>query len=185
MKLIRISLIVVGLLSAVFVASVQAVDGNDTESLLAKDSSLLDKAGSRDGGLSVPGTDVGAGTIDVASSDSGAAIIQSLADTFGVTASQISAFREDKLGYGEIAIILSLAQALPGGISEDSIGQVLSLRQGPPLAGWGRVAESLGLSLGKAVHGVERAVHSVQAIAAGQSGSQRGDGRGNGNGKKP
>ncbi len=74
---------------------------------------------------------------------------------FGVTEAQIQGLRDKKLGYGEIAIVFSLAQKLPGGITDANISQVMALRQGPPTMGWGAVAKKLDLKLGPTVSQVK------------------------------
>ncbi len=74
---------------------------------------------------------------------------------FGVTADQIQALRDKKLGYGEIAIVFSLAQKLPGGITDANISEIMTLRQGPPTMGWGAIAKKLDLKLGPTVSQVK------------------------------
>ncbi len=74
---------------------------------------------------------------------------------FKVTADQIQALRDKKLGFGEIAIVFSLAQKLPGGITDANISQVMTLRQGPPAMGWGAIAKKLDLKLGPTVSQVK------------------------------
>jgi hypothetical protein len=63
---------------------------------------------------------------------------------FNVTESQIQALRDKKLGYGEISIVLSMASKMPGGATDVNIGQIMTLRQGPPRMGWGGVCTKLG-----------------------------------------
>ncbi len=70
---------------------------------------------------------------------------------FGVTGGQIQGLRDKKLGYGEIAIMFSLAQKKYGSVTEESIGNILALRQGPPAMGWGEVARKLQTRLGPTV----------------------------------
>ncbi len=74
---------------------------------------------------------------------------------FGVTADQIQALRDKKLGYGEIAIVFSLAQKLPGGITDANVSEIMTLRQGPPTMGWGAIAKKLDLKLGPTVSQVK------------------------------
>ncbi len=74
---------------------------------------------------------------------------------FNVTADQIQALRDKKLGYGEIAIVFSLAQKLPGGITDANISEIMTLRQGPPTMGWGQVAKKLDLKLGPTISQVK------------------------------
>ncbi len=74
---------------------------------------------------------------------------------FKVTEAQIQTLRDEKLGYGEIAIVFSLAEKLPGGITEANISEIMTLRQGPPTMGWGEVAKKLDLKLGPTVSQVK------------------------------
>ena len=70
---------------------------------------------------------------------------------FNVTDAQLRGLRDKKLGYGEISIVLSLAQKMPGGVTDANIQQVMTLRQGPPRMGWGGVCKKLGTKLGPMV----------------------------------
>lgn len=70
---------------------------------------------------------------------------------FNVTDTQIQGLRDKKLGYGEISIVCSLAQKMPGGVTDANIQQVMTMRQGPPRMGWGEVAKKLGTKLGPTV----------------------------------
>jgi len=74
---------------------------------------------------------------------------------FKVTEAQVQALRDKKMGYGEISIVLSLAQKMPGGVTEANIQQVMTLRQGPPAQGWGEVSRKLGTKLGTVVSQVK------------------------------
>jgi hypothetical protein len=77
------------------------------------------------------------------------------------TEQQVQSLRDRKLDHGEIAIVLSLAQALPGSATDANVQKVLSLRQGPPVAGWGDVARQLGTKLGKTVSQVRRVANNA------------------------
>jgi hypothetical protein len=70
---------------------------------------------------------------------------------FSVSNTQIKGLREKRLGYGEISIVLSLAQKMPGGVTDANLEQVMTLRQGPPRMGWGEVCKKLGTKLGPVV----------------------------------
>lgn len=67
---------------------------------------------------------------------------------YNVDDARIQALRDQKMGYGEISIALGLAQGLPGGITDANVQKIVSLRQGPPVMGWGRISKDLGLKLG-------------------------------------
>lgn len=84
------------------------------------------------------------------------AVLKEFTAVFKVNDAQVQALRDRQLGYGEIAIVLSLANKMPGGATEENIQKVLSLRQGPPMAGWGRVAKQLGAKLGAAVSQIKK-----------------------------
>ncbi len=91
-----------------------------------------------------------------ANSSQGEKIVTARLDKeFNVTDAQIQALRDKKLGYGEIAIVYSLAQKMPGGITDANISEVMTMRQGPPVMGWGQIANKLGTKLGPAVSQVK------------------------------
>ncbi len=92
-----------------------------------------------------------------ASSSSGeAAVIKRLTKDFGVGSDRVASLREKGLSYGELAIVLSLAQKMPDGITDTSVEKVIALRRGPPVAGWGAVAKQLRVKLGTAVSQVKK-----------------------------
>jgi hypothetical protein len=73
----------------------------------------------------------------------------------------INDLRKRKLGYGEIAVILSLAQQMPGRIADVNVNKILSIRQDAPAAGWATISDRLGLKLGVVVSqvaGIQREV---------------------------
>jgi hypothetical protein len=74
---------------------------------------------------------------------------------FSVTDAQIKDLRNQKMGYGEISIVFSLASKMPGGITDANIQEVMTLRQGPPKMGWGEIAKKLGTTLGPTVSQVK------------------------------
>ena len=88
-------------------------------------------------------------------------VVQRLEKEFKVTDTQIQRLRDQKLGYGEIAIVLSLSDKMPGGITDTNIAKVMTLRQGPPTMGWGEVANKLGTKLGPAVSQVKNINHET------------------------
>ena len=98
-----------------------------------------------------------AGLDKTASSPAGeAAVVKRIAGDFGVDRTRVAALRGRGLGYGEIAVVLSLAQKLPGGVTDATVEKVAELRQGPPVAGWGEIAKRLGVKLGAAVTRVKK-----------------------------
>lgn len=83
-------------------------------------------------------------------------VTERLSKEFGVTDTQIKELRAKRLGFGEIAILLSLAKQMPGGDTNANIQKVIALRLTNPPTGWGVVAKELGLNVGKAVSQVRR-----------------------------
>ncbi len=79
------------------------------------------------------------------------AIVQLLKKEFNVDEALINDLRTRKMGYGEIAVILSLAQQMPGRTADVKVNKILSIRQDAPAAGWGMISNKLGLKLGMVV----------------------------------
>lgn len=89
------------------------------------------------------------------------AVVKQLAIDLNTTDQRIRSLRDQRLGYGEIACLLSLAQNLPGGVTDANVQKVLALRQGPPVRGWGEVARQLGVKLGKTVSQVRKTANNA------------------------
>jgi hypothetical protein len=89
------------------------------------------------------------------------AVVKRLVAELKATEQQVQALRDRKLDYGEIAIVLSLAQTMHGGATDANAQKVLSLRQGPPTAGWGDVARQLGAKLGRIVSQVRKVTNNA------------------------
>lgn len=85
---------------------------------------------------------------DAGQPEGGRTVAEKLKTEFKVDDARVQGLRDQKLGYGEISIALSLAQGLPGGITDANVQKVMALRQGPPVMGWGNVAKELGQKLG-------------------------------------
>jgi len=85
-----------------------------------------------------------------------AMVVNRIEKEFNVTADRINALRDKGLGYGEIAIVFSLAGKLPGGITDANVAEVTSMRSGPPVRGWGEIAKRIGVKLGPAVSAVTK-----------------------------
>lgn len=75
---------------------------------------------------------------------------------FGVDDSRLLSLHYRKLRYGEISILLALAQDMRGGITDENLHKLVALRQGPPVMGWGKVAKELGLELGPALSRIRK-----------------------------
>jgi hypothetical protein len=82
-------------------------------------------------------------------------VVRELEQEFSVSESQVTSLRDRKLGYGEIAVVFSLAKKMPGGITDDNVSRIMTMRQGPPTMGWGRIAQELGSKLGPVVSEVK------------------------------
>jgi hypothetical protein len=89
------------------------------------------------------------------------AVVKQLVADLTATEPQVQVLRERKLSYGEIASVLSLAQAMPGGVTDANVQKVLALRQGPPVLGWGQVARQLDSKLGKTVSQVRKVANNA------------------------
>jgi len=89
------------------------------------------------------------------------AVVKRLTAEFKATNRQVQDLRGRNLSYGEAAIVLSLAQTMPGSATDANVQRVLALRQGPPIIGWGQVAQQLGTKLGKTVSQVRKAANNA------------------------
>lgn len=107
-------------------------------------------------------------------------VTERLEKEFGVTASQVAQLREKKLGFGEITIAFSLAQKMPGGITDANIKKILAMRQGHSAEGWGEIAKKLGVRPGPVlskVNKIERASHGELEKAGKNEHEKNGKGR--------
>ncbi len=95
-------------------------------------------------------------------------VVARLEKQFKVTSTQIDSLRDKRLGYGEIAIVFSLAGKLPGGITDDNISKILGMRTGPPVMGWGEIANKLGFKLGPVVSSVMKVNRETQSDIKGE-----------------
>ena len=82
-------------------------------------------------------------------------VVRKLEQEFSVSESQVTSLRDRKLGFGEIAVVFSLAKKMPGGITDDNVNRIMTMRQGTPTMGWGRIAQELGTKLGPVVSEVK------------------------------
>src|SRR3989338_4924135 len=83
-------------------------------------------------------------------------VVQRLEKELNVDDARINSLRDQKLGYGEIAIVLTMAEKLPGGITDATVNKIMSMRQGPPVEGCGKIAMKLGFKLWPVISKVER-----------------------------
>jgi hypothetical protein len=89
------------------------------------------------------------------------AVIKRLVVDLKASEQQVKALLDRKLDHGEVAVILSLAQTMPGGTTDANIQKVLDMRQGPPVAGWGDVAHLVGAKLGRIVSQVRKVANNA------------------------
>lgn len=104
-------------------------------------------------------------------------VVEHIKTMFKVNDDLVQNLRAKGLGYGEITIVLALANKLPGGdiefpdrggITDANIQKVLALRQGPPVLGWGQVAKQLGLKLGPVVSAAQKLKKAAAAPKQGK-----------------
>ncbi len=98
---------------------------------------------------------------------------------FNVNNDQVTALRDKKLGFGEIAALLALADKMSGGINDANINRVMSMHENG--AGWAKLARSLNVGLGgvgSKVGSPEDNAHKdlKKAAAEGTAGSGAGGG---------
>ena len=86
--------------------------------------------------------------LDAAQPEGKAAVAEKIKKDFKVDDARLNGLRDKQLKDGEMAIALALAEGLPGGITDENVQKVVAMRQGPPVAGWGKVAKELGVKLG-------------------------------------
>jgi hypothetical protein len=89
--------------------------------------------------------------------DDNQAVIKRLKDQYGVDDQRIKSLRKKNLGYGEIDIVFSLAEQMPGKINDENVEKIMGLRQSDQgTIGWGKVARQLGVKLGDIKGQVEK-----------------------------
>jgi hypothetical protein len=75
-------------------------------------------------------------------------VIQRLTAKFNVDEARVTGLREKGLGYGEVDHALTLAERLPGGITDENVNQIMAMRQDQHM-GWGKISQELfGTGLG-------------------------------------
>ncbi|MDA8245107.1 MAG: hypothetical protein M0025_13425 [Elusimicrobia bacterium] len=103
---------------------------------------------------------------DAATPEGEKAVAARLTEEFKVDAARVQGLRDQKLGYGEVGIVLSLAQKLEGGITDANVQKIMDMRKGPPVQGWGEIAKQLGLKLGPVVSQVKKVSAAAHREAA-------------------
>lgn len=97
-----------------------------------------------------------AGELDKNHSEGQQRVADKICAEFGVDNGLVIGLRFRKMGDGDIAIALAMSQGLHRVIRDEDLRRIVSLRQGPPVMGWGRVAAKLGLKLGPVISKVEK-----------------------------
>ncbi len=133
------------------------------EKKLDKETAAIDKTAGKTGGSTV--------------------VTDRLEKEFNVTADQITALRDKGLGYGEISIVFSLAGKLPGGITDANIAEITGMRTGPPVMGWGEIANKLGFKLGPTVSEVMKVNKEAERDMKTEKSEMGREGHGEGHGE--
>ncbi len=87
-------------------------------------------------------------------------VMDRLTKEFKVPADKITALKDKNLGYGDIAAIYAFADKMSGGITDDNVNRVASLRESK--TGWAMIAKDVNVDLGhvaKKVGGIEKDAH--------------------------
>lgn len=92
------------------------------------------------------------------------AVMSRIKSEFKVDDARIKSLRDQKLGYGEITAVLAVAEEMPGGISDDNVKKVMSLRQGPPRRDWGELTRAVKAD----PHRVADSIKEIEDIAHSQ-----------------
>lgn len=80
---------------------------------------------------------------------------RSLQEKFGADAAQIEGLRKQRLGYGDISVVMALASRLHGGISRLNIERIVSRWRAPRSGDWARIARSMGVRVDRVVLQIE------------------------------
>jgi hypothetical protein len=102
-------------------------------------------------------------------------MITRLETLFGVDQTRIDGLRAEKLGFGEIAVVLSLAQKMPGAITDANVQTIMTMRNGTPVMGWGQIAAKLGEKLGPVVSQVTSMARDTHPDVGDHAGRDRAD----------
>lgn len=71
-----------------------------------------------------------------------------LKEEYKVDDGRIQSLRDKKLNDSEINKVLAIAEKMPGGITDANVDKIVAMRQGPPVMGWGQIAQKQGFTLG-------------------------------------
>ncbi len=87
-------------------------------------------------------------------------VTDKLSKTFNLTSDQIKTLRDKNLKYGEIAAIYAFADKMAGGITDDNVNKVMTMRQSNKA--WSDIAKSFDVKLGSVagkVSSIEKDAH--------------------------
>lgn len=73
-------------------------------------------------------------------------LIKQLTDEFDVKKDKISSLKGKNLSYGEIAVVLALADKMDGGVSDANINRVAGMKPSSA-SGWSKVAKNLNVDI--------------------------------------
>ncbi len=80
---------------------------------------------------------------------------QSLESQFKPHAGQIADLRKQRLGYGDISVVLAVASRLRGGVSKQNIERIVTSWKSPRSGNWAKVARSFGVRVEHVVLQIE------------------------------
>lgn len=92
------------------------------------------------------------------------AVVDMLKSEFKVDGPRIQGIRARGLGYGEVSAVLTLAQNLPGRITDVNVRNVIKQRMGPPVKGWGEVTKELGMKPDAAINKLKKVQAEVRKL---------------------
>ncbi len=111
-------------------------------------------------------------------------VMDRLSKEFKVPVDKISALKDKNLGYGDIAAIYAFADKMSGGITDDNVNKVVSLRESK--TGWAMIAKDVNVDLGhvaKKVGSIEKDAHKDIKKASKETTGTAGGGGGGLSGK--
>jgi hypothetical protein len=101
-----------------------------------------------------------------------------LSKTFNLPAGRITDLLDRNPGYGELTVILAIAEKMAGGMTDENINTVLKMRQDHK--GWGEIARTVDVKLSSVVNRVDtiekNAQNDVRKAAMEKSSTGRGAG---------
>jgi hypothetical protein len=105
------------------------------------------------------------------SQSGGKSLSQSIESRFRTEPNQIAELRKQRLGYGDISVVLATASRLRGGISKHNIERIVALWKNPRSRDWGKIIRSLGVRVERVVLQIEglrgaQQAHGTQANAS-------------------